>query len=118
MSAIDFDLKRDRLANPKGDRVQLTMSGKYLPYKYYGSEQGATPWKAVPSSPRPTKTLLRPHQIGHRSARADEKSIGCTQPSTMQLSAPTTYIVLMSRITRHLEAECRRLDYHAAVQRI
>jgi len=40
MSAIDFDLKLDRLANPKGDRVQLVMSGKFLPYKYYGAEQG------------------------------------------------------------------------------
>jgi cyanate lyase len=40
MSAIDFDLQIDRLANPKGDRVQMTMSGKFLPYKYYGAEQG------------------------------------------------------------------------------
>ena len=40
MSAIDFDLKIDRLANPKGDRVHLVMSGKFLPYKYYGAEQG------------------------------------------------------------------------------
>jgi cyanate lyase len=40
MSAIDFDLELDRLANPKGDRVRLTMSGKFLPYKYYGAEQG------------------------------------------------------------------------------
>ncbi len=40
MSAIDFDLDFDRLANPKGDRVRLTMSGKFLPYKYYGAEQG------------------------------------------------------------------------------
>jgi cyanate lyase len=40
MSAIDFDLQLERLANPKGDRVQLTMSGKFLPYKYYESEQG------------------------------------------------------------------------------
>ena len=40
MSAIDFDLDLDRLANPKGDRVRLTMSGKFLPYKYYGAEQG------------------------------------------------------------------------------
>ena len=40
MSAIDFDLKLDRVANPKGDRVSLTMTGKFLPYKYYGSEQG------------------------------------------------------------------------------
>jgi len=41
MSAIDFDLALDRLANPKGDRVQLVMSGKFLPFKYYGAEQGA-----------------------------------------------------------------------------
>ena len=40
MSAIDFDFKLERLANPKGDRVQFVMSGKFLPYKYYGAEQG------------------------------------------------------------------------------
>jgi cyanate lyase len=40
MSAIDFDLEFDRLAHPKGDRVRLAMSGKFLPYKYYGAEQG------------------------------------------------------------------------------
>ena len=40
MSAIDFDLELDRLAHPKGDRVRLLMSGKFLPYKYYGAEQG------------------------------------------------------------------------------
>ena len=40
MSAIDFDLEFDRLAHPKGDRVRLLMSGKFLPYKYYGAEQG------------------------------------------------------------------------------
>ena len=40
MSAIDFDLEVGRLSNPKGDRVQLTMSGKFLPDKYYGAEQG------------------------------------------------------------------------------
>ncbi|VTZ27971.1 Cyanate hydratase [Methylocella tundrae] len=40
MSAIDFDLQIEREPNPKGDRVKLTMSGKFLPYKYYGAEQG------------------------------------------------------------------------------
>jgi cyanate lyase len=40
MSAIEFDLEIDRQANPKGDRVRLLMSGKFLPYKYYGAEQG------------------------------------------------------------------------------
>jgi cyanate lyase len=40
MSAIDFDFDFERVANPKGDRVKITMSGKFLPYKYYGAEQG------------------------------------------------------------------------------
>ncbi len=40
MSAIDFDFDMRREANPKGDRVRVTMSGKFLPYKYYGAEQG------------------------------------------------------------------------------
>lgn len=40
MSAIDFDMQIEREPNPKGDRVRLTMSGKFLPYKYYGNEQG------------------------------------------------------------------------------
>ncbi|QXX76307.1 cyanase [Methylovirgula sp. HY1] len=40
MSAIDFDMQMERLPNVKGDRVKLTMSGKFLPYKYYGNEQG------------------------------------------------------------------------------
>ena len=40
MSAIDFDMAMERVANPKGDRVKITMSGKFLPYKYYGNEQG------------------------------------------------------------------------------
>jgi cyanate lyase len=37
MSAIDFDFAFERVANPKGDRVKITMSGKFLPYKYYGN---------------------------------------------------------------------------------
>ena len=40
MSAIDFSLDFEREPNPKGDRVKITMSGKFLPYKYYGAEQG------------------------------------------------------------------------------
>ena len=40
MSAIDFELELKRLPNPKGDRVQITMSGKFLPYKYYGNQPG------------------------------------------------------------------------------
>jgi cyanate lyase len=37
MSAIDFDMTIDREANPKGDRVKLGMTGKFLPFKYYGA---------------------------------------------------------------------------------
>jgi cyanate lyase len=40
MSAIDFNMEIEREPNAKGDRVKMTMSGKFLPYKYYGSEQG------------------------------------------------------------------------------
>ena len=40
MSAIDFDMEIERQPNAKGDRVRITMSGKFLPYKYYGAEQG------------------------------------------------------------------------------
>ncbi|MGU3664108.1 cyanase [Methylobacterium sp. A49B] len=38
MSAIDFNMDMAREANNKGDRVKLTMSGKFLPYKYYGND--------------------------------------------------------------------------------
>ena len=41
MSAIDFDLALERQSDPKGDRVKLTMSGKFLPYKYYGATGNA-----------------------------------------------------------------------------
>lgn len=40
MSAIDFDMKLERLPDPKGDRVLVTMSGKFLPFKYYGNQPG------------------------------------------------------------------------------
>lgn len=32
MSAIDFDMSVERIENPKGDRVEVKMSGKYLQY--------------------------------------------------------------------------------------
>jgi cyanate lyase len=38
MSAIDFDMVMERLPHNRGDRVKITMSGKFLPYKYYGNE--------------------------------------------------------------------------------
>ncbi|MDA7817173.1 cyanase [Sulfurimonas sp.] len=33
MSAIDFTLDIDKEEDPKGDRVVITMNGKFLPYK-------------------------------------------------------------------------------------
>jgi cyanate lyase len=33
MSAIDFTLNIEREEDPKGDRVKVVMSGKFLPYK-------------------------------------------------------------------------------------
>ena len=35
MSAIDFKMDLTREADPKGDRVNIVMSGKFLPYKTY-----------------------------------------------------------------------------------
>ncbi len=35
MSAIDFTLHIDKEPDPKGDRVKVTMSGKFLPYKKF-----------------------------------------------------------------------------------
>jgi cyanate lyase len=37
MSAIDFDLTMERQPDPRGDRVKISMTGKFLPYKYYGA---------------------------------------------------------------------------------
>jgi len=36
-TAIDLDMDITRKAGPKGDRVQIGMSGEFLPYKYYGA---------------------------------------------------------------------------------
>lgn len=35
MSAIDFSMDIQRETDPKGDRVQVVLSGKFLPYKTY-----------------------------------------------------------------------------------
>ena len=33
MSAIDFTINIDKIEDPKGDRVKVSMCGKFLPYK-------------------------------------------------------------------------------------
>jgi cyanate lyase len=35
MSAIDFSMDISRLPDPKGDRVNIVLNGKFLPYKTY-----------------------------------------------------------------------------------
>jgi cyanate lyase len=35
MSAVDFEMEIDRIPDPKGDRVKLTMHGKFLPYRVW-----------------------------------------------------------------------------------
>ena len=42
MSAIDFDVDLARVPHEKGDLVKFTLTGKFLPYRYYGAEQGLT----------------------------------------------------------------------------
>jgi len=37
MSAIDFDMEISRQSDPKGDRVKIGLTGKFLPFKYYGA---------------------------------------------------------------------------------
>ena len=43
MSAIDFDMVMERQADPKGDRVKIGMTGKFLPFKYYGAKGNEQP---------------------------------------------------------------------------
>jgi len=33
MSAIDFTMDMARVEDPKGDRVKITLEGKFLPFK-------------------------------------------------------------------------------------
>lgn len=35
MSAIDFDMSVEKLPNPKGDRIEIKMSGKFLSYNQW-----------------------------------------------------------------------------------
>lgn len=35
VSAIDFEMELERVADPKGDRVRITLNGKFLPYRVW-----------------------------------------------------------------------------------
>ncbi len=41
MAEQNKDWLADPKADPKGDRVSLGMTGKFLPYKYYGATGNA-----------------------------------------------------------------------------
>jgi cyanate lyase len=43
MSAIDFDMAIERQPDQKGDRVKITMSGKFLSHKEYLTIRNAPP---------------------------------------------------------------------------
>src|SRR5262249_17960418 len=78
MSAIDFDMQIERLPNPKGDRVKITMSGKFLPYKYYGNSGNVSEYgyKEEGSAPRPEpQRRQRAHHEGG-DQRPDRSAIG------------------------------------------
>ena len=67
MSAIDFDMTIDRQADPKGDRVKLAMTGKFLPFKYYGATgQRAGVWVqgGVRGAQRPHSLRSSPRRRG------------------------------------------------------
>jgi len=35
MSAIDYEMSIERVPDPKGDRIKVTMNGKFLPYRVW-----------------------------------------------------------------------------------
>jgi cyanate lyase len=37
MSAIDLEMTLEREPDPQGDRVRINISGKFMPYRYYGA---------------------------------------------------------------------------------
>ena len=41
MSEIDFDMVMEHLSDPKGDSVKVTMSRKFLRFKYYRASGNA-----------------------------------------------------------------------------
>src|SRR6195952_2042648 len=67
MSAIDFDMTLERQPDQKGDRVKITMSGKFLPYKAYRTyacsrwrERAGVGMKAISPTRQPHKPASYP----------------------------------------------------------
>ena len=76
MSAIDFDMVMERLPDPKGDCVKVTMSGKFLPIKYYGATGNAmaTHRLAAPACKLKSETNLARERTPFRFQRRVELS--------------------------------------------
>jgi hypothetical protein len=59
MNAIDFDMSIEREPDPKGDRVKLTLSGKFLPYNPYNEYRSVVPGRGVGVNSEPMNTGLK-----------------------------------------------------------
>jgi cyanate lyase len=70
MSAIDFDMAIERQPDPKGDRVKLTLSGKFLPYKELlrSLRLHVIPGRGEAANPEPMNTGLGTDGTGRGSA--------------------------------------------------
>ena len=71
MSAIDFKMDIQRQTDPNGDRVNVVLSGKFLPYKQYWPARASAallPTRLTPSR-LPLQPVARPHQRGGRVRR-------------------------------------------------
>ena len=92
MSAIDFNMEMEREPNAKGDRVKITMSGKFLPYKYYGNEQGIQEYglKEVLSSARAHPSRQVPSRARHSSGNRPAQRLrpACSAASARPTATP------------------------------
>jgi hypothetical protein len=70
MSEIDFDMAMERRADRNGDRVKITMSGRFLSFKYYdatGNAQAYTGMRSRGTAVDPASGVVR---YGRRSPSA------------------------------------------------
>src|SRR6202140_2426156 len=89
MSAIDFDMVMERLPNPKGDRVKITMLGKFLPYKYYGAS-GNVPEYGFKEGR--THAVIPERAIGSRECAPDDRLRANPESRHSQMSNCTSEV--------------------------
>ena len=99
MSAIDFDFQMERVANPKGDRVKITMSGKFLPYKYYGA------WATSPSTAtRKTRAMASVHRTYPKKPGFRLGIYVCKDAEIVDFAAPHGVFSVARRLDPELDA--------------